>query len=213
MSRTNDEDYDYLFKIVLIGDSGVGKTNILKRFINNEFQLESKPTIGVEFATKTIQQSGKAVKCQIWDTAGQERYRAITHAYYRGAVGAFICYDVTREATFKNTEKWLAELKDHADGNIVIIMIGNKIDAIDQRTVRTDEAQNYCEQQKIGFIETSALDGTNIDLAFNKIVENIFNTIGSKTVKKVVQVESEHVVLSEPKVTQTKPKKNSEGCC
>ncbi|CAD8092553.1 unnamed protein product [Paramecium sonneborni] len=213
MSRSNDEDYDYLFKIVLIGDSGVGKTNILKRFINNEFQLESKPTIGVEFATKTIQSSGKAVKCQIWDTAGQERYRAITHAYYRGAVGAFICYDVTREATFKNTEKWLTELKDHADGNIVIIMIGNKIDAVDQRIVRTDEASNYCEQQQIGFIETSALDGTNIDVAFNKIVANIFNTIGSKSVKKVIQVESEHVVLTEPKTTQTKSKKNSEGCC
>ncbi|CAD8079172.1 unnamed protein product [Paramecium primaurelia] len=213
MTRTNDEEYDFLFKIVLIGDSGVGKTNILKKFINNEFQLESKPTIGVEFATKTIQQSGKSVKCQIWDTAGQERYRAITNAYYRGAVGAFICYDVTRDVTFRNTEKWLTELKEHADGNIVIIMIGNKIDAVDQRTVRTDEASNFCEQQKIGFIETSALDGTNIDVAFNKIVSNIFNTIGSKIVKKVVQVESEHVVLSEPKTTKTQSKKSSDGCC
>ncbi|CAK82965.1 unnamed protein product (macronuclear) [Paramecium tetraurelia] len=213
MTRTNDEEYDFLFKIVLIGDSGVGKTNILKRFINNDFQLESKPTIGVEFATKTLQQSGKSVKCQIWDTAGQERYRAITNAYYRGAVGAFICYDVTREPTFKNTEKWLAELKEHADGNIVIIMIGNKTDAVDQRAVRTDEASNFCEQQKIGFIETSALDGTNIDVAFNKIVANIFHTIGSKTAKKVVQVETDPVVLSEQKTPQSKSKKSSEGCC
>ncbi|CAK85671.1 unnamed protein product (macronuclear) [Paramecium tetraurelia] len=213
MSRTNDEDYDYLFKIVLIGDSGVGKTNILKRFINNEFQLESKPTIGVEFATKTFQQQGKSVKCQIWDTAGQERFRAITNAYYRGAVGAFICYDITREITFKNTEKWLSELKEHADGNIVIIMIGNKIDAVDSRAVRTDEAQDYCESQKIGFIETSALDGTNIDVAFNKIVANIFNTIGSKNIKKVVQMATEQVLLEKPKVTQSKSKKNREGCC
>ncbi|CAD8183022.1 unnamed protein product [Paramecium octaurelia] len=213
MSRTNDEDYDYLFKIVLIGDSGVGKTNILKRFINNEFSLESKPTIGVEFATKTFQQQGKSVKCQIWDTAGQERFRAITNAYYRGAVGAFICYDVTREITFQNTEKWLSELKEHADGNIVIIMIGNKIDAVDQRVVRTEEALEYCQSHQIGFIETSALDGTNIDNAFNNIVANIFNTIGFKSIKKVPQMATEQVLLEKPKDLQSKSKKSSEGCC
>lgn len=109
MSRA-EEDYDYLFKIVLIGDSGVGKTNLLSRFIKNEFNLESKPTIGVEFATKTVLTDSKLVKAQIWDTAGQERYRAITNAYYRGAVGALMLYDISRNSTFDNVEKWLKEL-------------------------------------------------------------------------------------------------------
>lgn len=88
--------YDYLFKVVLIGDSGVGKSNLLSRFTRNEFMLESKSTIGVEFATRSIQVDGKTIKAQIWDTAGQERYRAITSAYYRGAVGALLVYDITK---------------------------------------------------------------------------------------------------------------------
>ncbi|KAK8476415.1 hypothetical protein V6N11_068368 [Hibiscus sabdariffa] len=106
-----DDDYDYLFKVVLIGDSGVGKSNLLSRFTKNEFSLESKSTIGVEFATRSIRVDDKVVKAQIWDTAGQERYRAITSAYYRGAVGALLVYDVTRHVTFENVERWLKELR------------------------------------------------------------------------------------------------------
>ncbi|RHZ39762.1 hypothetical protein DYB31_014909 [Aphanomyces astaci] len=114
-----DDEYDYLFKVVLIGDSGVGKSNLLSRFTRNEFSLESKSTIGVEFATKSIQAEGKTIKAQIWDTAGQERYRAITSAYYRGAVGALLVYDITKHPTFENVERWLKELRDHADANTV----------------------------------------------------------------------------------------------
>ena len=94
-----DDDYDYLFKVVLIGDSGVGKSNLLSRFTRNEFSLESKSTIGVEFATRSIEVDGKTIKAQIWDTAGQERYRAITSAYYRGAVGALLVYDITKQVS------------------------------------------------------------------------------------------------------------------
>merc|ERR1712032_1781372 len=114
-----DDDYDYLFKVVLIGDTGVGKSNLLSRFTRNEFSLESKSTIGVEFATRSIQVDGKTIKAQIWDTAGQERYRAITSAYYRGAVGALLVYDITKHMTYENVERWLKELRDHADSNIV----------------------------------------------------------------------------------------------
>lgn len=145
MSRLLDEDYDFLFKIVMIGDSGVGKTNILSRFTKNEFNLESKPTIGVEFATKNMKILDKLIKCQIWDTAGQERYRAITNAYYRGAVGALVCYDITRDQTFQNTDKWLNELKQHADPNIIILMLGNKLDLTDNRAVRSEDAIKKCE--------------------------------------------------------------------
>ncbi|KAD3641984.1 hypothetical protein E3N88_31208 [Mikania micrantha] len=123
-----DDDYDYLFKLVLIGDSGVGKSNLLSRFTRNEFSLESKSTIGVEFATRSIRIDDKVVKAQIWDTAGQERYRAITSAYYRGAVGALLVYDVTRHVTFENVERWLKELRDHTDANTVMMLVGNKSD-------------------------------------------------------------------------------------
>lgn len=125
---TKDDEYDYLFKVVLIGDSGVGKSNLLSRFTRNEFNLESKSTIGVEFATRSIQVDGKTIKAQIWDTAGQERYRAITSAYYRGAVGALLVYDIAKHLTYENVERWLKELRDHADNNIVIMLVGNKSD-------------------------------------------------------------------------------------
>jgi len=114
-----DNEYDYLFKVVLIGDSGVGKSNLLSRFTRNEFSLDSKSTIGVEFATKSIVAEGKTIKAQIWDTAGQERYRAITSAYYRGAVGALLVYDISKHATFENVERWLKELRDHAEAGAV----------------------------------------------------------------------------------------------
>ena len=123
-----DAEYDYLFKVVLIGDSGVGKSNLLSRFTRNEFSLDSKSTIGVEFATKSIQAEGKTIKAQIWDTAGQERYRAITSAYYRGAVGALLVYDLTKHGTFENVDRWLRELRDHAEANIVVMLVGNKSD-------------------------------------------------------------------------------------
>ena len=111
MAYRSDDDYDYLFKVVLIGDSGVGKSNLLSRFTRNEFSLESKSTIGVEFATRSMNVDGKTIKAQIWDTAGQERFRAVTSAYYRGAVGALIVYDITRGHTFDNVARWLEELR------------------------------------------------------------------------------------------------------
>ncbi|KAI8583619.1 hypothetical protein K450DRAFT_222010 [Umbelopsis ramanniana AG] len=141
MSR--DDEYDYLFKVVLIGDSGVGKTNLLGRFTRNEFNLESKSTIGVEFATRSIQVDNKTIKAQIWDTAGQERYRAITSAYYRGAVGALLVYDISKHSTYESVSRWLKELRDHADSNIVIMLVGNKSDLRHLRAVPTDEAKQF----------------------------------------------------------------------
>ena len=114
--------------VVLVGDSGVGKSNLLSRFTRNEFSLETKSTIGVEFATRSIQVGGKTIKAQIWDTAGQERYRAITSAYYRGAVGALLCYDIAKSVTYKNVKRWLTELRENAAENIVIMLVGNKSD-------------------------------------------------------------------------------------
>ena len=208
--------YDYLFKVVLIGDSGVGKSNLLSRFTRNEFSLESKSTIGVEFATRSIQVDGKTVKAQIWDTAGQERYRAITSAYYRGAVGALLVYDITKQGmyvclsvnvceesvlylvhesmyawwmiglhgscavTFENVERWLKELRDHADSNIVIMLVGNKSDLRHLRSVQTEDAKAFCEKEGLSFIETSALEATNVEEAFQIILTEIYHILSKK---------------------------------
>ncbi|KAI3918343.1 hypothetical protein MKX01_041663 [Papaver californicum] len=181
MARRPDEEYDYLFKIVLIGDSGVGKSNLLSRFTRNEFCLESKSTIGVEFATRTLQVEGKTIKAQIWDTAGQERYRAITSAYYRGALGALLVYDVTKPTTFENVSRWLKELRDHADSNIVIMLIGNKTDLKHLRAVATEDAQSFAEKEGLSFIETSALEAINVEKAFQTILGEIYRIISKKS--------------------------------
>lgn len=181
MPRHSQDDYDYLFKIVLIGDSGVGKSNLLTRFTKNEFNLESKTTIGVEFATKTIISDNKVMKAQIWDTAGQERYRAITSAYYRGAVGALVVFDITKYPTFANVEKWLTELKENSEPNIVVMLVGNKSDLKQLRAVGQDEAIAFSEKHGIAFIETSALDSTNVELAFNRVISEIYKMLSKRS--------------------------------
>lgn len=183
--RVDHHEYDYLFKIVLIGDSGVGKSNILSRFTRNEFCLESKSTIGVEFATRTLQIHGKTVKAQIWDTAGQERYRAITSAYYRGAVGAFIVYDITKRQTFDNVQRWLRELRDHADSNIVLMMVGNKSDLKHLRAVAEQDGQALAEKEGLSFLETSALEAVNIEQAFQTVLTEIYHIMNKKALAAV----------------------------
>ncbi|KAK8949788.1 Ras-related protein Rab11C [Platanthera guangdongensis] len=123
---------------------------------------------------------GKTVKAQIWDTAGQERYRAITSAYYRGAVGAFLIYDITKRQTFENIQRWLRELRDHADSNIVIMMAGNKSDLKHLRAVSTEDAESMAEKEGLSFLETSALEAINIDRAFQTILAEIFRIVSKK---------------------------------
>ncbi|AET37454.1 Rab family GTPase YPT32 Ecym_1207 [Eremothecium cymbalariae DBVPG len=175
-------DYDYLFKIVLIGDSGVGKSNLLSRFTTDEFNVNSKSTIGVEFATRTIEVEGKKVKAQIWDTAGQERYRAITSAYYRGAVGALIVYDISKSSSYENCNHWLAELRENADENVAVGLIGNKSDLAHLRAVPTDEAKNYAQENQMLFTETSALNAENVDLAFRELITAIYQMVSKNQV-------------------------------
>ena len=127
------ESYDLLFKLILIGDSCVGKSNILLKYLKNEFDPNSRATVGVEFGTKNIIINNKKIKIQIWDTAGQERYRSITSAYYKGAKGALIVYDITRKCTFDNIDKWISDLKLNGDKNICIVILGNKSDLDDKR--------------------------------------------------------------------------------
>ncbi|XP_026471831.1 ras-related protein Rab-11A-like [Ctenocephalides felis] len=126
---------------------------------------------------------GKTIKAQIWDTAGQERYRAITSAYYRGAVGALLVYDIAKHPTYENVERWLRELRDHADQNIVIMLVGNKSDLRHLRAVPTDEAKVFAERNGLSFIETSALDSTNVETAFQNILTEIYRIVSQKQIR------------------------------
>jgi len=207
-----DDEYDYLFKVVLIGDSGVGKSNLLSRFTRNEFNLESKSTIGVEFATRSIQVDSKTIKAQIWDTAGQERFRAITSAYYRGAVGALLVYDLAKHVTYENVNVWLKELRDHADNNIVVMLVGNKSDLRHLRAVSTEDAKKFAAENNLSFIETSALDSSNVELAFTKILTEIYRIVSNKALESSENsnVPSSQVVSISP---TSKDEANGGGCC
>ncbi|CAN6181800.1 unnamed protein product [Urochloa humidicola] len=171
---------DYVFKVVLIGDSAVGKSQLLARFARNEFNLDSKATIGVEFQTRTLTIDKRNVKAQIWDTAGQERYRAVTSAYYRGAVGAMLVYDITKRQSFDHVVRWLEELRGHADKNIVIMLIGNKSDLGTLRAVPMEDAKEFAERENLFFMETSALEATNVENAFMTVLTEIYRIVSKK---------------------------------
>ncbi|KAH9316640.1 hypothetical protein KI387_025267 [Taxus chinensis] len=213
MAFRSEDDYDYLFKGVLIGDSGVGKSNLLSRFTRNEFSLDSKSTIGVEFATRSIQVDDKLIKAQIWDTAGQERYRAITSAYYRGAVGALLVYDVTRHVTFENVERWLKELREHSDSNIVVMLVGNKSDLRHLRAVTPEEGQELAEREGLYFMETSALESTNVETAFKQVLTQIYKIVSKRALEAgeaaAAAVPGKGQTINVDEVTATK----KTGCC
>lgn len=174
---------DYVFKIVVIGDSAVGKSQLLTRFSKNEFKTDNRATVGVEFQTKSILIDKKHVKAQIWDTAGQERYRAITTAYYRGALGALIVYDITKADSFEHVNRWLDQLRAHADPNAVIMLVGNKCDLESMREVPVESGRELAETERLLFLETSALDATNVEKAFLTVLERIYQTVSRKSLE------------------------------
>ena len=169
-----EENYEMMFKVVLVGDSFVGKTNIMSKYLKNEFHDDSKATVGVEFGAKQFKIEGHTVKAQIWDTAGQERYKAITSAYYKGAKGAFAVYDITRRSSFESIEKWVNDLTSTADKNVTIVIIGNKSDLEDHRQITKEEGQEKANKLQVAFLETSAFSGENLDKAFEMMVNEIY---------------------------------------
>uniref|UniRef100_A0A1B0A2W2 Ras-related protein Rab-25 n=1 Tax=Glossina pallidipes TaxID=7398 RepID=A0A1B0A2W2_GLOPL len=177
-----ENEYDYIFKVILVGDASVGKSNLVSRFTRNEFNLETKSTIGVEFATRSVKVDGRTIKVQIWDTAGQECYRAITSAYYRGAVGALLVYDIAKHMTYENVDRWLQELRYHVDHHIVIMLVGNKSDLTDLRSVTIEEAKQFAELKGLRFIETSALASTNVEAAFQNVLAEIYRIFSQRQI-------------------------------
>jgi len=171
--QTNTE-YDYLFKILLIGDSGCGKSMLLNRFVDNTFSDSFITTIGVDFKIKTIDLLGKKVKLQIWDTAGQERFRTITTAYYKGAQGIMVVFDLTNRDSYQNVMNWIQEIYKYGTENVVKLLVGNKCD-LEDRKVSFQEANMLANENGLSYIETSSKVTKNIDEAFETISENIFN--------------------------------------
>jgi len=175
---TMNPEYDYLFKLLLIGDSGVGKSCLLLRFADDTYTESYISTIGVDFKIRTIELEGKTIKLQIWDTAGQERFRTITSSYYRGAHGIIVVYDMTDQESFNNVKQWLQEIDRYACENVNKLLVGNKCDLSAKRAVETSTAKEYADQLGIPFLETSAKSSTNVEQAFLTMAAEIKNRMG-----------------------------------
>eukprot|EP00732_Lithocolla_globosa_P006070 Lithocolla_globosa_v1_NODE_6768_length_1037_cov_210.154786.p1 type:complete len:211 gc:universal NODE_6768_length_1037_cov_210.154786:640-8(-) len=174
MATSKSGTYDYLIKLLLIGDSGVGKSCLLLRFSDDSFTPSFITTIGIDFKIRTIELDGKKIKLQIWDTAGQERFRTITTAYYRGAMGILLVYDVTDQKTFDNIRTWVKNIEQHATEGVNLILVGNKCDfEPPKKVISTEKGQELASEYKIKFLETSAKTKVNVDEAFVTLARDI----------------------------------------
>lgn len=207
--------YAYLFKYIIIGDTGVGKSCLLLQFTDKRFQPMHDLTIGVEFGARMITIDNRQLKLQIWDTAGQESFRSITRSYYRGAAGALLVYDITRRETFNHLTRWLEEARQNASQSMVIMLIGNKSDLDHRRQVSRDEGEKFARDHGLIFLETSAKTAANVEEAFintaQKIYENIQNDVYD------VNNEAHGIKIGMAHVPPTRsydtPQEQKGGCC
>ena len=206
-----EEDYEMMVKIILIGDSAVGKTNIMSKYLRGQFQENSKATVGVEFGSKLFKIDNHNIKAQIWDTAGQEKYKAITGAYYKGSKGAFVVYDITRKETFDSTDRWINDLKISSDPKINIILIGNKSDLEDKRDVLKEQGEEKAKSFGCAFLETSAFNGDNIDKGFEMMISDIFKKFKEESLEE----DDLGIIEKGEDINLNKGKANNEkkGCC
>ncbi|PAV59270.1 hypothetical protein WR25_20469 [Diploscapter pachys] len=197
-------DYDHLFKLLIIGDSGVGKSSLLLRFADNVFSDNYITTIGVDFKIRTMDVDGQRVKLQIWDTAGQERFRTITSTYYRGTHGVVVVYDVTSGESFGNVKRWLHEIDTNCDG-VQKILVGNKCEAVERRVGSEQDAKQFAEAMHIPFFETSAKENYNVEKMFSTITRLVLQ---AKLANPSTQGEQQRVVLTD----KAKEKKKCKAC-
>ncbi|XP_006177259.1 ras-related protein Rab-13 isoform X1 [Camelus dromedarius] len=172
--------YDHLFKLLLIGDSGVGKTCLIIRFAEDNFNNTYISTIGIDFKIRTVDIDGKKIKLQVWDTAGQERFKTITTAYYRGAMGIILVYDITDEKSFENIQNWMKSIKENASAGVERLLLGNKCDMEAKRKVQKEQANKLAQEHGIRFFETSAKSSMNVDEAFSSLARDILLKSGSR---------------------------------
>jgi len=199
-------EYDYLFKLLLIGDSGVGKSCLLLRFADDTYTESYISTIGVDFKIRTIELEGKTIKLQIWDTAGQERFRTITSSYYRGAHGIIVVYDVTDQVSFNNVKQWLQEIDRYACENVNKLLVGNKCDLTTKKVVDYNAAKEFADSLGIPFLETSAKNSTNVESAFLTMAGEIKKRLGGDSKP------ADDGKQSAVKIGTTKPVGHKEGC-
>ena len=212
--KDNSPKYDYLLKYIIIGDSNVGKSNLLLRYIDNTFNEEYKLTIGVEFGEKTIEVKNKKYKIQIWDTAGQENFRSITRTYYKNSVCALVVYDITRRETFDNVINWIEDCKMNSPKTIYIVLVGNKCDLEKDRQVSSEEGEEIANRFGLKFFETSALKTINVNEIFSESAEFIDERIN----KNYYDLDSHACGIkkynySENKSNNNKKNKKKAGCC
>lgn len=200
-----NQEYDFIIKILLIGDSGVGKSCLLLRFADDTFTNSYISTIGVDFKIRTMEIDGKIVKLQIWDTAGQERFRTITSSYYRGAHGVMIVYDVTDPVSFNNVQIWLQEIGRYASESVCKILVGNKCDLVEKKKVTTDEATVFARNTEMKFYEASARNSTNVEQAFIVMAREILSNMYAR--------DQSRQPLQKKNITISTGKKKGKKCC
>ena len=212
MAESDDQNnYELLYKIIIIGDTCVGKSNILSRYLKDEFREDSKSTVGVELGSKFLKVKGVGTKLQIWDTAGQERYRSITSSYFKGSHGCFIVYDITNETSFEDVNKWYEQAQKESSKEVSIILVGNKCDLENERKVSKEKGEEKARALNCPFFETSALSKLKIDDIFNEMVNNIFDrTGGPKNDDDDIEIVNENDKAVSLKTEQPEQKK---GCC
>ena len=204
-----DETYEKLFKILLLGDSSVGKSSLFLSFMDKSWNETFVPTIGVDFKIKTINVNNMNIKYQVWDTAGQERFRTIISSYYKGAHGILLVYDITLKESFESLNDWLNEIKKNTSKNIVKVLIGNKIDLNDKRIISFDEAKEFADNNNMKYIETSAKTSTNVDQAFGLIGVELMKSFKGNEEKNI---NKKNVVLSNSEAVIDN-KQIKKGCC
>jgi len=205
--------YDFLIKLLLIGDSGVGKSCLLLRFCDDAWTPSFITTIGIDFKIRTIELDGKRIKLQIWDTAGQERFRTITTAYYRGAMGILLVYDVTDERSFNNIRTWHANVEQHASEGVNKILIGNKCDAEDKKVVSDQQGKELADELGIRYLNTSAKANINVEEAFFSLARDIkTRLIDTASTTNTTAASSAGSAEGNVRIGSDQPKQQA-GCC
>ena len=207
-SNASDQDYEFIFKVLLLGNSNVGKSSLFLRFVDDIWNDTFVPTIGVDFKIKTFEIDSKKIKMQIWDTAGQERFKNIISSYYRGAHGILLLYDVTDKDSFKNLSNWLKKKKKNASKNVLKVLIGNKSDLEDKRVISYNQGKEFADTYGLKFIETSAKKNLNVNEAFETLGRELMIASAEKKVTK--QKPNKKISVAQAQDLNTKKKG---GCC
>ena len=211
--NSKPSDYEYIFKLILIGNSGVGKSSIIQRFMKNTFEESYKCTIGVDFLMKTLKINGKTVKLQLWDTAGQEKYKSMVASYYRGANVALVVFDITNHTSFENLPLWIENYYKNGPEQKNIILIGNKKDMEESRKVTRQEAELFSETNNMMYFETSAKEGDNIEYVFNYAAEKLMEFYGTQNENNLKMQMNDTNKLQSHNFSEIRIEEHKKGCC